>query len=190
MTSARAGKTLAVLGLLALWLARDADGYLPVLDDANLAFHHAGHALFGLLGKTARLYGGVVVQLFFPVAVVLSFWARRHPSGFVLGSAWLCQNLLHLAREVGDAQAKVLPRLGGHEHDGAALLERWGMLASDERLASLLRGGAHSGLVALALWTLWRWHLDTRPGPQSRQSPLGVGKRSGTSTGRWPSAPG
>lgn len=161
MTSARAGKTLAVLGLLALWLASDADGYLPVLDDANLAFHHAGHALFGLLGPTARLYGGTVVQLFFPVAVVLSFWARRYPPGFVFGSAWLCQNLLHVAREVADARARVLPRLNGHAHDWAAILERWELLAMDERLASLLRGAAHSGLVALALWTLWRWQVDS-----------------------------
>lgn len=162
MTSARAGKTLAVLGLLALWLARDADGYLTVLDDANLAFHHAGHALFGLLGPTARLYGGTAVQLFFPVVVVLSFWTRRHASGFVLGSAWLCQNVLHIAREVADARAGVLPRLGGHAHDWAAILERWGVLASDEHLASLLRGAAHSGLVVLALWTLWRWQVDSR----------------------------
>jgi hypothetical protein len=172
MTSARAGKTLAVLGLLALWLARNPDGYLTVLDDANLAFHHAGHALFGLLGKTARLYGGPLLQFFFPVVVVLSFWGRRHSSGFVLGSAWLLQNVLHVAREVADAQARVLNRLVGHEHDWAAILERWELLASHERLASMLRGGAYSGLLLLALWTLWRWQLDSavraRPGQRVR----------------------
>jgi len=94
--------------------------------------------------------------------VVLSFWARRHPPGFVFGSAWLCQNLLNVAREVADARARVLPRLGGHTHDWAAILERWELLAMDERLASLLRGAAHSGLLALALWTLWRWQADSR----------------------------
>jgi hypothetical protein len=160
MTSARAGKTLVLLGLLGLWLARDADGFLPVLDDANLAFHEAGHVLLGLLGPVARLYGGTVGQLFFPVAVVLSFWVRRHPAGFVLGGAWLCQNLLHLARDVADAGARALPRRGDHGNDWTVLLERWGGLASDARLAGLLRGVALLGLLLLGLWTLWRWGLD------------------------------
>jgi hypothetical protein len=161
MTSLRAGKTLAVLALLALWLATDADGYLAVLDDANMAFHQAGHAIFGLLGPAARLYGGPAMQLFFPVMVLLSFWARRHSSGFVLGWAWLCENVLNLAREMADARARVLPHLGSHGQDWTALLERWGLLESDERLAGLVRAGAHFGLVLAALWTLWRWQADS-----------------------------
>lgn len=161
MTSARAGKTLAVLGLLALWLATDADGYLTVLDDANGAFHQAGHAVFGLLGKTAGLYGGPAMQLFFPVAVVLSFWVRGHPSGLALGGAWLCENLLNLAREMADARARVLPHLGGHGQDWTEILERWGLLDFDERLAAGVRAGAHLGLVLAALWTVWRWQVDS-----------------------------
>ena len=45
----------------------DGDGFILLLDHANLAFHEAGHLFFGVLGDTLGLYGGTLGQLVFPV---------------------------------------------------------------------------------------------------------------------------
>ena len=49
-----------VLGflLVASLILFDQDGYVSVIDDANLLFHEAGHLIFGFLGNTMGLYGG------------------------------------------------------------------------------------------------------------------------------------
>jgi hypothetical protein len=61
-------------------LKTDTDGFV-FLDYANLAFHEAGHPIFGMLGSTLGLYGGTLGQLVFPVVALLAFWRQREPIG-------------------------------------------------------------------------------------------------------------
>jgi hypothetical protein len=49
----------------ALW------GWIPILDSANLAFHEAGHPLFGLLSARLSVYGGTLMQLLIPARLRL-----------------------------------------------------------------------------------------------------------------------
>src|SRR5262249_17788387 len=127
------------IGLLALWIALDSDGYLRPLDDANLAFHEAGHMFYGVLGPTLGLYGGTLGQLTFPaIAAGIFFW-RRDPVGFAVPLAWLGENCFNIARYAADARAQALPLVGGGEHDWNHILTRWHALDADHTVARVLR---------------------------------------------------
>ncbi len=132
----------------ALW------GWIPILDSANLAFHEAGHPLFGLLSERLMVYGGTLMQLLIPAACAWEFHRREQRWGFYVSLIWLAENGLHVARYMADARAHQLPLVGGLDpevfHDWTEILSRWGLLNQDTALAFLVRVGA----VALMVWTL------------------------------------
>jgi hypothetical protein len=147
---------------LALILLTSSDGWVPLLDSANLAFHEAGHPLFGLLGQTLGLYGGTLMQLLVPLLALGSFWMRREAVGAACAGAWLCENLLNVARYMADARVQLLPLVGGGEHDWWNILMRWGLLAWATRLAGLLRLMAWLGLLGSWAWLAVRWRTSPR----------------------------
>ena len=81
----------------ALW------GWIPLLDSANLAFHEAGHPIFGLLSARLSVYGGTLMQLLIPAACAWECYRREQRYGFYVGLLWLAENGLNIARYVADA---------------------------------------------------------------------------------------
>lgn len=146
---------IVATGLLFAVITFDEDGFILLLDHANLAFHEAGHLFFGVLGSTAGLYGGTLGQLAFPAIASVSFWRRRHPVGVTLCGVWLFENLLNIARYMADARAQLLPLVGGGEHDWYHIFSRWGMLDQDTTIASITSGIGWLGMLGCLLW-LWR----------------------------------
>ena len=138
--------TLVCVGL-AVFYAKSDEGFIPVLDHANLVFHEAGHVFFRLLGPTMELYGGTLGQLVFPLVVSVSFWRRGDLLAGCLGLTWLMQNFLNIARYMGDARAQLLPLVGGGEHDWYHILIRWGSLHADTLLAGRLSTLAWLGVI-------------------------------------------
>jgi hypothetical protein len=132
-------------------------GWVPLLDSVNLAFHEAGHPIFGIFGETLGLYGGTLGQLVFPVAVTVSFWRREDLPGAALGAVWFLENGLNIARYMGDARAQELPLVGGGEHDWFNILSRWHALNSDVALSHALMFLCWAGLVSIWSWSFWRW---------------------------------
>ncbi len=132
----------------ALW------GWVPILDSANLAFHEAGHPLFGLLSARLAVYGGTLMQLLMPAACAWEFYRQRQLWGFYVCLIWIAENGLNIARYMADARAHELPLVGGVDpedfHDWTEILSRWGLLNQETTLAFLVRMGA----VALMVWTL------------------------------------
>jgi len=148
---------VAAVMLVAFAYRMSDDGLIPVLDHANLAFHEAGHVVFGIFGPTIGLYGGTLGQLVFPM-VIAAFFARKGAAvSAALGLLWLFQNFLNIARYLTDARAQQLPLVGGGEHDWFIILSNWGVLSADTRLARALTGFAWMGMVATAFWigSLW-----------------------------------
>jgi len=139
------------------------DGWVPVLDSANLAFHEAGHPLFGLLGERWMVYGGTLMQLAMPAAVVWQFHRTGHVVGKSFATVWLGENLLNIARYMADARAQVLPLVGG-DHDWTEILGRWGLLAADTRLAGLLRLVAVGIIVAACVGLYRHWQRTKEEG--------------------------
>jgi len=148
------------LGLVAAWLLfavilADDDGFILLLDHANLAFHEAGHLIFGLLGATPGLYGGTLGQLVFPIVAGASFHQRRHAVGLALSGVWLFENLLNIARYMADARAQVLPLVGGGEHDWYLIFSRHGWLEHDTGIAAATQSLGWLGMIGCLFW-LWR----------------------------------
>jgi hypothetical protein len=133
------------------------DGWVPVLDSANLVFHEAGHPIFGILGNTLALYGGTLGQLVFPITAIVSFQRRGHDLGLALGWVWLLQNFLNIARYMADARAHELPLVGGGEHDWTHIFTRWGVLSSDTSIAGFVQFIAWIGLLTVWGWSGLRW---------------------------------
>jgi hypothetical protein len=143
------------LALLALWMAVDDDAYLRPLDDANLAFHEAGHPIYGLFGETLALYGGTLGQLTFPAVAAATFFLRRERVGTAVALAWLGQNCGNIARYVADARAQELPLVGGGEHDWFHILSRWHALDADHTVAAGFRLIGWALVLGAALWLAW-----------------------------------
>lgn len=156
---------LGVIGavvVLAFAYRTSIDGFIPVLDHANLAFHEAGHVFFGALGPTFGLYGGTLGQLAFPVVVTASFLYKGAPLSTAFSLLWLSQNFLNIARYVADARAQQLPLVGSGDHDWFNILSRWDVLPADTALARLLSTLAWLGMLATVLWTGVAWYRDRK----------------------------
>lgn len=150
-------RTLAlalVAGLLLFCHARW--GWVSILDSANLAFHEAGHPLFGLLSSRLMVYGGTLMQLALPLAAAWQLNRQQQVGGAHLCLIWFAENLLNVARYMADARSQLLPLVGGGDHDWTRILGNWGLLRWDTSLAMGLRALA----VLLMAWVLWRdWKL-------------------------------
>ena len=148
------GVLLATLAILIIH-GTSHDGWVPILDSANLALHEAGHPLVGIFSDRLMVYGGTIFQLIFPITIAFHFSRQREPAGFVIVLVWLGENLLNVARYMADARAQELPLVGGGEHDWTEIFMRWGVLAKDVKIAGLTRWIAYALMLGALVW-LWR----------------------------------
>lgn len=145
----------AVVALLLIVRAISFDGWIPILDSANLALHEAGHPLTGIFSNRLMVYGGTLFQLAFPAIVTVHFARRKEAVGCAMSIVWLGENLLNVARYMADARAQVLPLVGGGEHDWTEIFSRWGILHRDLAVAGCTRWLGYA-LMLGAVWWLWR----------------------------------
>lgn len=149
-----------MVGLLLALRAASADGWIPILDSANLALHEAGHPLIGMFSERLMVYGGALFQIVFPLAVVAHFKRQQQPLGCAVGGVWLGENLLNIARYMADARAQVLPLVGGGEHDWTEIFSRWGVVHRDLAIAGLTRW---LGLALMLGAVAWLWRRSRAP---------------------------
>jgi len=151
----------ALFTLYCGWYASTGEGWVHLLDGANLVFHEAGHPIFGLLlGSRVTVYGGTMGQLVFPLAVAGSFWFRRETASFAIAAIWFFENFWNIARYMADARAHDLPLVGNGEHDWTEILTRWGVLHLDTTLGGFVRLAGWLGVLAALGWLAWRWNDD------------------------------
>lgn len=132
--------------------------FVPILDHINLAFHEAGHPVFGLFGSTMGWLGGTLGQFVFPIATTVHFVRQEQWLSAAACAIWFFENFRYVALYLGDARTQALPLVGGGEHDWAYLLGHWGLLEQDTRIAGLLTALSWSGWLAVfALVSYWYW---------------------------------
>ena len=137
------------------WLGEE--GWVPLLDSANLALHEAGHPLVGVFSARATVYGGTLFQLAFPLAAAVHFHRTENPSGVAASIVWLGENLFNIARYMADARAQELPLVGNGDHDWAEIFLRWGVLHLDGRIAGVTRGIGLVLMLGAVAWLFRRW---------------------------------
>lgn len=125
------------------------------LDGVNLLVHEAGHILFMPFGSVMAVAGGTILQLLFPLAFVLYFARQRKAFETGVCGVWAAESLMYTARYLGDAEAQVLPLVGGHLHDWTFLLGRVGLVEQSEQIGRLVHIAA-SLLAILAAWAVLR----------------------------------
>ena len=144
---------LAILSVYVVWLTFAYEYHF--IDGVNLLFHEAGHLFLRFMGQTVYFLGGTIGQLFFPVACAVHFLKDgRHFEAWLMG-IWFSESLMNIARYLGDAQAQLLPLVGGHIHDWNWLLGRWGLLPQCESIAATLHVVAVC-IAVLCLFGAWR----------------------------------
>lgn len=142
------------------WLSPQ--GWVPLLDSANLALHEAGHPLVGLFSERATVYGGTLFQLMFPLAAAWHFRRSKNAGGIAGSLVWLAENLFNVARYMADAREQELPLVGNGDHDWTEIFSRWGVLHLDGRIAGITRGLGILLMLGAILWLYRRWRADRR----------------------------
>lgn len=150
--------TVGFLLLVIALIADEDDGFIPIIDHANLAFHEAGHVFFGIFGNTLGLYGGTLGQLVFPVITAIIFLRRKNLISFAVSMLWLFENFFNIARYMADARTQYLPLLGSGEHDWTEIFTRWGLLPYDTTIANIVRFLGWIGLIVTMLFVIFHWN--------------------------------
>lgn len=163
------GTIVAVAFLLLLKITLH-DGWIPILDHANLVFHEAGHHIYGILGGTLGLYGGTLGQCSFPVIVAAHYYWKRQPLGFVVGLVWLGENFTDVARYMASVHAEYVMLVGGNEHDWENIFARWHIVDNDDvPITRVVRLIGWILMIAPVVW-LWLRNRSNRSASESATS--------------------
>jgi len=144
--------------LLIIALIVDTDGFIFIIDHANLLFHEAGHIIFGIFGITPGLYGGTLGQLVFPVVTALTFLRQAALVSFSVSMLWLFENFFNIARYMADAREHNLPLVGSGEHDWTRIFTSLGLLTYDTTVANFVRFIGWLGLISTMLFVTYQWN--------------------------------
>lgn len=136
------------------------------LHGVNLAFHEFGHLLFRPFGEWLMFLGGSLFQCLVPLIIAAVFLFREQQRFAAAVALWWCgQNLLDVAPYIGDARALDLSLIGEYSedmveirslrHDWHNILDRIGLLAWDERLATLAHLLGSCIMLAALAWAAW-----------------------------------
>jgi len=105
--------------------------------------HELGHLLFAPFGEVLGAAGGSINQLLIPVLAAWYFAHRGDRFAAAACGCWLALSLGNLAVYIADARAESLDLVSfspdGGVHDWNFLLERFGVLKDDVRIANVVR---------------------------------------------------
>ena len=134
--------------------------YFSLLSGVTFGAHEFGHLAFAPFGETLAVAGGSLMQLLVPIGAGVLLASRRDRAGVAFAGCWLAISLVDLARYIADARALELPLVSmspdGGDHDWNWLLDRYGLLSYDLRIAAALRRGAAALLLvslAVGAWS-------------------------------------
>jgi hypothetical protein len=133
-------------------LFSEGPAFIFILDHVNLAFHEAGHIIFGAFGEFSHYLGGTLSQLLWPLLCMFHFRRREESFPADLCLWWTGQNLLNISFYAADAIKQELPLVGGGVHDWTWLLTETGLISRTELVGKSI---AFAGAMVCA-WALAR----------------------------------
>lgn len=133
------------------------------LHGVNLAFHEAGHVIFGMFGNFIGVLGGSLGQILMPLVCAGAFIFYRNPFAASVALWWTGQSFMDMGPYINDARALELPLLGGNVgsdnpdfHDWHHILRDLGWLKYDHTLAALAN---HIGVALMLVSFAWGGYL-------------------------------
>jgi hypothetical protein len=157
---------LAWLGLTGWRHLADPD-YASIFSGIIFGSHELGHLLFAFMGEVMTVAGGSLMQLLVPLGAAAALLHCRDYFGVAAAGCWLSFSLSNLAVYIGDAVAQELPLVSmspdGAEHDWYWLLDRFGVLGYDLRIAAQVRHLSAAVLLASLALGAWLCHRMARP---------------------------
>lgn len=149
---ARAAGALALGAITLRLLLAGEPAFIPILDHVNLAFHEAGHIIFGPFGEFMQSLGGTLSQLLWPLVCLVHFRRRGDGVSADICLWWTGENLLNISFYAADAIRQELPLVGGGVHDWTYLLTATGLIAKTDLVGRTL---ALAG-ACLCFWAIYR----------------------------------
>ena len=132
------------------------------IDNADLIFHEAGHAIFSFFGDLIHIAMGSGFQILLPLSIALYFFCQRQELSGAICLMWTGINLINVSIYAGDAIAMQLPLLGGDSvtHDWNLLLSELHILRHTAEIAgTLMTLGIMTILLGVVLSFWWAWTI-------------------------------
>ncbi len=100
------------------------------IDNVNLIFHEAGHAIFSFFGTFIHITAGSGFQILLPLFISLYFFYRKQKVSGSVCLFWVGTNFLNVSVYAADAIKMQLDLLGGDSviHDWNYILSALGIL--------------------------------------------------------------
>ncbi|HET9283840.1 MAG TPA: hypothetical protein VFR24_17970 [Candidatus Angelobacter sp.] len=134
------------------------------LDNLHLPIHEGGHLLFGWFGATLGLWGGTLLQLIVPAALVITFVVRADLFGTTFCSVAFFHSLTGVATYMSDALRRqlTLVTVGAPadeaDHDWVRIFSDLGVLPHAIQIGNATRVIAWLGLLGTMAWFCWRYY--------------------------------
>ena len=127
------------------------------IDNADLIFHEAGHAIFSFFGEFIHILMGSGFQILLPLSIAIYFFYHKQRISGAITLMWAGANLINVSIYAGDAIAMQLPLLGGDSviHDWNYILTQMGILRWTPQVASALYGLGATAIIIGAILSLW-----------------------------------
>jgi hypothetical protein len=132
--------SIIILPIAVYWILNRGD--YGFIDNADLVIHEAGHFFFMFFGKYIYTLGGTLMQIILPSIIFFYFFRNEYRTGMQFSLLWLGQNFINISVYAADAQARILPLLGGNKvyHDWHYLLGEIGLLQYDAEVGYFFFG--------------------------------------------------
>ncbi len=130
------------LGILGRGLSGLPTGVIGFVHFVDLAFHEAGHVIFGVFGQFLGALGGSLNQVLIPAVCTGYFLWHRQPAAAAVALFWVGENVVDVAIYAADGRDMKLPLLAeGLTHD-------WNWILSELSLRD------HAEAVGRVIFTL------------------------------------
>ncbi|MFH1074116.1 MAG: hypothetical protein V1752_03410 [Candidatus Firestonebacteria bacterium] len=111
--------------------------FIPIIDSVNLAFHEAGHIIFGVFGiEFLTALGGTLAQLLFPLSAFIYFHRKEQRLSSMITLVWFGENFLNIGTYMKDALKLELPLAGGGLHDWTYMFGELGVITKCETIGN------------------------------------------------------
>lgn len=133
------------------------------IDNVNLIFHEAGHAIFSFFGMFVTVASGSGLQVAIPILISYYFFRKVQRISGALCLLWVGQNLLNISLYAGDSIAMQMDLLGGDSviHDWNYLLTALGVLPYTSIIAgTIYAAGLMTIFVGTTLSLYYSWTTE------------------------------